>query len=112
MTSKLNHIQDWLELAKQANWSVRKLAKICNDSTRTLQRHFLKTVGKKPKVWMIEKRQKKANVLLSDGCLVKEAAVEVGYHYTNHFSRDFRIFYGFSPKQACSGPRDSNTKEL
>jgi transcriptional regulator GlxA family with amidase domain len=46
MNTKLNHVQDWLKLAKQANWSVSKLAKLCQVSTNTLRRHFLASMGK------------------------------------------------------------------
>jgi hypothetical protein len=35
-----------VELSQQANWNVKKMAKLCSVSTQTLERHFLKTLGK------------------------------------------------------------------
>jgi len=96
MNSRLD-IQDWLTLGQQANWSVTKLAKLCGVSARTLERYFIWKVGKIPKAWLIEQRQRRAMELLRSGCLVKETAAELGYRYAHHFSRAFKVYWGFSP---------------
>jgi AraC-like DNA-binding protein len=97
MNNKLKHIQDWLELAKRANWSVKKMAKECEVSVRALELYFLKTKSKPPKVWMIEERQRLAVEWLSGGASVKETSAMLGYKYANHFSREFKLFWGHSP---------------
>jgi transcriptional regulator GlxA family with amidase domain len=97
VNTKLNHVRDWLVLARQANWSVSKLAKQCRVSARTLERHFVKTMRKAPKAWLAEQRQIVANLLLEDGSSVKEAAASLGYKHPTHFSRDFRRHFGYAP---------------
>jgi AraC-like DNA-binding protein len=97
MNYKLNHDQDWLELAREANWSVSKLAKRCNVSLRTLERHFLKTTGKTPKAWLVEYRQKQAVKFLDNGSSVKETASLVGYRHATTFAREFKKLSGQCP---------------
>lgn len=102
MNTKLNRIQDWITFARQAGWSVSKLAKICGVSVRTLERHCLETRGQKPKVWLTEQRQTQALELLCDGSSVKETAAALGYPHANHFSRDFQAFWGQCPSKTVA----------
>ncbi|MGD0207344.1 MAG: helix-turn-helix transcriptional regulator [Verrucomicrobiota bacterium] len=97
MNTRLNYVEDWLLLARKANWSVTKLADLCNVSVRTMERHFLKTTGKTPKVWLAEQRLKRARELLSEGSSVKETAFQLGYKYPHHFSRGFKGYWGYCP---------------
>jgi transcriptional regulator GlxA family with amidase domain len=97
MNTRLNHVQDWLELARQANWSAAALAKKCGVSLRTLERHFLKEMGKCPQAWLSEQRQRRAIELLQDGSTVKETAGSLGYKYATHFSREFKEQWGHCP---------------
>jgi AraC family transcriptional regulator, transcriptional activator for feuABC-ybbA operon len=99
MNSKLNHNPNWLDLAKQANWSVAKMAALCNVSTRAIELHFLKTTDKSPKAWLIEQRQRQAVELLRGGSSVKETAAQLGYGYAHHFSREFKKYWGHCPTQ-------------
>lgn len=97
MNSRLNQIQDWLPLAQHANWSVTRLAKLCKVSVRTIERHFLKTIGKAPKAWMTEQRQMQAVKHLRNGSLVKETASLLGYRHAATFTREFKKIYGQNP---------------
>ncbi len=97
MNSRLNHVQDWLSLAKQANWSVTRFAKQCGVSVRTLERYFEETFRETPKAWLREQRQQLAIELLRDGNSVKETAAELGYNHATHFSREFKKFWSCSP---------------
>jgi AraC-like DNA-binding protein len=97
MSTHADRIQNWLEFAQNANWSVGTLAKKSGVSVRMLERHFLQNMGKPPKAWLIERRQKRALELLHDGCSVKETAAHLGYQYSNNFSREFKAFWGYSP---------------
>ena len=97
MNTKLNHIHDWPELAKQANWSVAAMAKQCGASTRTLERHFRKTMAMSPRVWLAQQRQLGAVEFLADGSSVKETASQLGYKYAHHFSRAFKKYWGCCP---------------
>ncbi len=98
MNTKINYIQDWLPLVRQANWSVNELANICNVSTRTLERHFVTTLGKTPKMWMCEQRQKYAIELLRNGTSVKETALRLGYRQPTNFTRKYKQHWGCCPK--------------
>lgn len=89
--------QDWGLLAAQAGWSVKKLAKLCNMSVRTLERHFIKTIGKTPKIYLLDHRQKRGLELLQDGLSVKEIALQLGYRHTQHFSRAYKRIWGACP---------------
>jgi AraC-like DNA-binding protein len=99
MNTRLKYIQNWNELAREANWSASKLAKKCNVSLSTLERYFRETMGKSPKAWLTENRQHNAKELLSEGFSVKETSSELGYKHNNQFSREFRNYWGFSPTE-------------
>jgi transcriptional regulator GlxA family with amidase domain len=45
MNTCLHCIQNWLELAQQANWSAATLAKMCGVPVRTLERYFHQANG-------------------------------------------------------------------
>jgi len=99
MNTKLHSIQDWQELSRQANWSVTKLAELCNVSARGLELHFRKNFGQTPKNWLAEQRQRRAIKLLRGGSSVKETAGQLGYKHANHLSREFKKYWGHRPTQ-------------
>jgi AraC-like DNA-binding protein len=95
--SRLKHIQNWSELARQANWSAVTLAEQCHVSMSTLKRYFLKHMGKTPKVWLTEQRQYRAVKIIQSGIPVKQAAAQLAYDHPNQFSREFHKFWGYCP---------------
>ena len=97
MSRRLQHIQNWPELARQANWSVAALAKSCGISKDTLRRHFLQHFGKSPGAWLAEQRQNEAIRLLRDGSSIKETAACLGYKQQTNFTRKFKEFWGTPP---------------
>jgi transcriptional regulator GlxA family with amidase domain len=97
MNTRLNHIQNWPELAQAANWSASALAKKCDVSVRTLERYFRKELSKTPKAWLSERRQGQAIELLRDGFSVKETAARLGYKQAGNFSRKFAKHWGVCP---------------
>jgi AraC-like DNA-binding protein len=97
VNTRLRHIQNWGQLAKDLNWSASALAKHCGISVRTLQRHFLKTAGKTPKAWLTECRLQRAEELLRSGLTIKETASQLGYKHAHHFSREFKEYWGYCP---------------
>jgi len=98
---KLQHIQNWPELARQANWSVARLAKLSGITRRTLHRHFIKKRGQTPKSWLEEQGQKLAIELLRDGFSVKETAAQLGYACSETFSRNFKRRCGKCPMEVA-----------
>ena len=99
MNTKLKHVQDWPALARQAHWSASALAKWCGVSVRSLQRHFVKTMGLTPKEWMKGCRCRRSVELLKDNSSIKETWAELGYSHGANFSRDFKKHWGCCPKQ-------------
>jgi AraC-like DNA-binding protein len=97
MNTKLNHIQNWLELARQANWSCGKLAKSIGVSTSTLRRHIRKHMGKSTKALLAEQRQCDALKKICDGASIKAAASSLGYKHPTNFSRAFKSRFGICP---------------
>ena len=101
MNPQLEQISDWPARARQAKWSVSKLAALCGVSVRGLQRHFLETRAQTPKAWLFELRQNLGYQLLCDGLAIKVASAELAYPRPEHFSRDFKIRWHCSPTQRC-----------
>jgi transcriptional regulator GlxA family with amidase domain len=104
MMNGLNGIKNWPELGRQSNWGAVALAKKCDVSIRTMERHFLKNMGRTPKKWLSEQRQKQARELLADGASIKETAAELGYKHAHHFSRGFKRYWGISPSRVNLNP--------
>jgi AraC-like DNA-binding protein len=99
MNTKLNSVQNWPELARQAKWSVAALAKLCGVSKDGLRRHFHEQTGKSPKTWLSEQRQHQAIELLRDGSSIKEIAACLGYKQQTNFTRKFKEFWGTCPSR-------------
>jgi transcriptional regulator GlxA family with amidase domain len=108
MNTKLNHVQNWSELAQQADWRAATLAKNCDVSLRTLQRYFLKEIGKSPKAWLAEQRQQQAAKLLQGGSSVKEAAASLDYKNPNHLTNEFKKHWGYCPTKNTAPIRAQN----
>jgi transcriptional regulator GlxA family with amidase domain len=108
MNTKLNQIQNWLELARDVKWSASALAKQCGVSVRTLERYFLKQLGNSPKAWLIEQRQRHVIKLLSEGNTVKETASCLHYKHQNHLTNDFKRRWGISPTDKATQTYDKD----
>jgi AraC-like DNA-binding protein len=102
VNTKLRHIEETPNYAREAHWSVTKLAKIYNVSPRTLERHFIETIGKSPKVWLTELRQRQAIELVRRGFSIKEVSLRLGYSHPQHFSRVFKEYWGCRPSDSAS----------
>jgi AraC-like DNA-binding protein len=109
MKKRLHQIQNWPELAREANWCAATLAKNCGVSLRTLERYFLKEMGKCPKAWLSEQRQQRANELIQGGSSVKETAGNLDYKHTHHFARDFKGYWGYYPANKTAPMRAQNS---
>lgn len=63
-----------------------------------LERYFLNKIGKPPKAWLAEQRQRQASELLrGKGKSVKEIASKLGYKQAHHFSFEFKRYWGVCP---------------
>ncbi len=97
--------REWFELARRANWSVSKLAKFCNVSVRTLERHFVEETGMTPKRWLVEQRHAEAANQMRAGATVKETAWKAGYRHASTFTREFHKYL----KRCAVVPRPTAT---
>lgn len=97
MNTRLQFVQEWEVLAKEANYRPGDLAFLCQISLRTLERHFQKHYGVTVGQWLRELRLKQAYDALKEGKSVKEVAFDFGYKQVSHFSREFKNHFGISP---------------
>ncbi len=112
MNTRLKEVPNWPELARQADWSIAKLSKLCGVSQRVLERHFLENVGKTPRSWLAEHRQHCALQLLSGGSSVKEAAAYLGYKQATNFSRAFSKHWGSYPTVLVSQAKAAQAQNV
>jgi transcriptional regulator GlxA family with amidase domain len=105
MNTKLDHIKNWVELAREAKWSGKTLAIKCGVSTRTLYRYFFKYTGKSTRAWLAEQRQHHALELLGEGASIKETAARLGYNQPNNFTRHYKSQTGVCPSRQSSANR-------
>jgi transcriptional regulator GlxA family with amidase domain len=100
-TSRLLHItkDDWREMAKTAEYQVRRLAKLCGISVRSLQRHFPDMTGTRPQQWLNGERMRLAGELLARGLGVLEVRNQLAFKSAAHFSRSFKQHFGHAPRE-------------
>src|SRR6185503_5060835 len=99
MSSRLQHISNWQELAHRSNYNAHALARLCQVSLRQLQRFTQEAHGKSPHASIREMRMRRAHELICERTSVKVAALSLGYKSAAHFSSDFKQFYGVAPTQ-------------
>src|ERR1041384_3878592 len=97
MSSRLDRIRDWSELARQARFSPRHLASVCRVSLRQLERYYNDSFGQTPQEWLNEARFREAKKLLLKGLSVKEVSFKLGFKQASHFSRSFKQRTGQPP---------------
>ena len=99
MSSRLDLIRDWPQQAKVARYSASTLARICCVSPRHLNRYLQERMHQSTHNWLREMRMGKAVELITLKLPLKEAALELCYKNTAHFTRDFKDYYGVTPGQ-------------
>jgi transcriptional regulator GlxA family with amidase domain len=102
--------EEWRVMAREAEYNVRKLAKRCGMSVRSLQRHFPHLMGKCPQCWLDEERMRRAGELLANGYGVLEVRNELAFVSAAHFSRLFKQRYGHAPREHAAWVRNKAGK--
>jgi AraC-like DNA-binding protein len=96
---KLNtDLQHWEQAAEKANYCASRLSREFHISRRQLERYTLKLFGRSPQRWLNGQRINKSPQILKNELLVKTAAFELGFKQASHFSREFKLRYGMSPR--------------
>jgi len=94
MKSHLDKVEDWAFLARQAKWSVSMLARMCNVSSRTLERHFLEARGECPRAWLSRQKRRVVVEMIKQGLSTKEIAARLGVSHPSSLSRNFKRLTG------------------
>lgn len=82
------------------DWTVEKMAEICEISKEQFHKVFRKQTGQTPIQFLREKRMEKAKELLETRkSRVKEIIAECGIRDQTHFVRDFKKAYGLKPNE-------------
>jgi AraC-like DNA-binding protein len=80
------------------NLKLEQYAELSNRSLSTFKRDFQKIYKAAPGKWLLEKRLNHAMRLLNDNHkTISDVSFESGFESISHFSRSFKIRFGFSP---------------
>ena len=94
----------WEDLARAANYDIRKLAELCEVSPRTLQRYFLADHGLSPRKWLRAVQFRNAYQRITAGESVKSVAYSLGFTELSNFSRAFKAQFGVAPSMVSPPP--------
>jgi len=82
-------------------YSVEELARIEDMSVSSFHNHFKKITAYTPHQYIRRMRLNKAETLISQENLnVNEVAFRVGYENASQFSKEFKKYFGYPPKEA------------
>ena len=95
--TQISGTKNWEELAGEANYCPRELARLCSVSLRTLQRRFAQNYAMTISDWMRNVRLAKAYTRVVAGEPIKAVAYDLGFKQLSHFSRVFKEVHGVAP---------------
>ncbi len=84
----------------QENITLEILAKNCSLSKYHFLRVFKKELGMTPHSFIINERINRANILIQNGMPISEASLQVGFSDQSHFTRNFKKYFGYTPKKS------------
>ena len=91
-------LQQWEQVAREADFNPARMASIFSISQRQLQRLFRKNLQCTPSKWLRELQCRLARDLIAQGYSNKAAAAELKFASESHFCREFKKFFGHSPQ--------------
>src|SRR5262245_50383785 len=97
MGRRLDQITNWKAVVLKCDFQLRKMAKTCGVSERTLRRYFLKQFGVKAKEWRDARRLQMALSGLTRGDQVKATSGKVSFRHPESFSAFVKRQTGRSP---------------
>jgi AraC-like DNA-binding protein len=98
VSSGLLTIEEWEQVAKEADYNPAKMATLCSISERQLQRLFRQHLHCTPSRWLRNLQCRIAKQLISQGYSNKAAAAELKFSSESHFCREFKKVFGTSPQ--------------
>ena len=116
MSASLLTIEEWEQVAREADFNPAKMASLCSISERQLQRLFRQHLHCTPSRWLRHLQCRLAKQLISGGYSNKAAAAELKFGSESHFCREFKKVFGTSPQTFApahpSYPRRPNAHSL
>jgi AraC-like DNA-binding protein len=106
--SRLDKVQNWPELAKQAGFRAGFLSQLVGISARQLRRYARNHFGQNLQNWLNAQRLILAAEILKDCDSIKRLAGELGYKDCSHFCHQFKHRYGMSPTKFLAGNKPLN----
>jgi AraC-like DNA-binding protein len=91
-------IDQWEQVAREADFNSAKMASLCSISERQLQRLFRQHLHCTPSHWLRELQCRLARELIAQGYSNKAAANELRFANESHFCREFKKVFGTSPQ--------------
>jgi AraC-like DNA-binding protein len=103
-------VEEWEQVAREADFNPAKMATLCCVSERQLQRLFKKHLRCTPSHWLRELQCRLAKQLISQGYSNKAAASELKFATESHLCREFKKVFGTSPQTFSPGNASRNVK--
>jgi|SRR5579883_3363640 len=98
LNGSLLTVEQWEQVAREADFSPAKMASLCSISERQLQRLFQQHLHCTPSRWLRELQCRLAKDLIICGYSNKAAANELKFANESHFCREFKKIFGISPQ--------------
>ncbi len=92
-------LEEYVERNLNRKISLSEIGRALGKSTSFLSHNIPKEFGMPLKACIRKKKMEKARRLLLENRQVNECAFELGYADEFYFSRDFKLFYGYPPKE-------------
>jgi len=90
--------RQWREMARSSAYQVDPLSRKWGLSRRQLERYSRKIFGCSPQKWLKGQRLLMAGKMLTRQPSVKTVAIDLGFKQVSHFSREFKRYFGVSPR--------------
>src|SRR5437870_12330026 len=88
--SRLERIQEWGTLAKEADYDPVTMSGLCPISLRQLERFFKLHFGKSPRSWLLELQCRRARELVERGYSNKAIVADLHFANESHFCHAFK----------------------
>jgi len=98
INSRLARIQNWEQLALEAQFRPAIMAALCPVSLRQLERFFLHHFKQTPSRWTRELRCRLACQIIARGWSSKAVAQELYFANESHLCHEFKKFLGVTPQ--------------
>ena len=100
--SRLDLIEDWPGLAREAGYDAAVLARMCGISASQLRRYFGTVFRRPPQEWINELRMWDAMQMLSEGHPVTKVATALKFSNIGHLSQRYKEYHGHPPSELKS----------